>query len=156
MEPTLRDGDLTLVAKRPRRRLARGRIAAFRAPASAGGMIQVKRVVGLPGERVEFCEGSLFIDGAHHPEPYLGGLPANVGLDSAAWTLGADEYFAMGDNRARSADSRRYGPIRADDVLGAVVARIWPPRRRSRFLPRYSREGGKPDGGRRWFRPRAR
>ena len=133
MEPALRDGDLTLVAKR--RRLARGRVAVVRAPArgGAGGvMIQAKRVVGLPGERVEIQDGSLFIDGAHHPEPYLGGLPANAGLDSAAWTLGADEYFVMGDNRARSADSRRYGPIRADDVIGAVVARIWPPRRRSR------------------------
>lgn len=128
MEPTLRDGDLTLVAARPRRRLARGRIAAFRAPASAGWMIQVKRVVGLPGERVEFREGSLFIDGAHHPEPYLGGLPANAGLGRASWTLGADEYFVMGDNRARSDDSRRYGPARARDVVGAVVARIRPPR----------------------------
>ena len=133
MEPALRDGDLTLVAKR-KRRLARGRIAVVRAPADGAGgmMIQAKRVVGLPGERVEFRDGSLFIDGAHHPEPYLGGLPANAGLDSAAWTLGADEYFVMGDNRARSADSRRYGPIRADDVIGAVVARIWPPRRRLR------------------------
>jgi len=135
MEPTLRDGDLTLVAKRPRR-LARGRVAVVRAPADGGAggtMIQAKRVVGLPGERVEFREGSLFIDGAHHPEPYLGGLPANAGLDSAAWTLDADEYFVMGDNRAHSADSRRYGPIRADDVIGAVVARIWPPRRRLRW-----------------------
>ena len=133
MDPALRDGDLTLVAKR--RRLARGRVAVVRAPArgGAGGvMIQAKRVVGLPGERVEIRDGSLFIDGAHHPEPYLGGLPANAGLDSAAWTLGADEYFVMGDNRARSADSRRYGPIRADDVIGAVVARIWPLRRRLR------------------------
>ena len=133
MEPALRDGDLTLVAKR-RRRLARGRVAVVRAPsAGAGGMmIQAKRVVGLPGERVEMRDGSLFIDGAHHPEPYLGGLPANVGLAAAAWTLGADEYFVMGDNRAHSADSRRYGPIRADDIIGAVVARIWPPRRRLR------------------------
>ena len=134
MEPALRDGDLTLVAKR-RRRLARGRVAVVRAPArgGAGGMmIQAKRVVGLPGERVELRDGSLFIDGAHHPEPYLGGLPANAGLDCAAWTLGADEYFVMGDNRAHSADSRRYGPIRADDVIGEVAARIWPPRRRFR------------------------
>ena len=133
MEPALRDGDLTLVAKRPRR-LARGRVAVVRAPsAGAGGtMIQAKRVVGLPGERVELRDGSLFIDGAHHPEPYLGGLPANAGLAAAAWTLGADEYFVMGDNRAHSADSRRYGPIRARDVIGAVVARIWPPRRRLR------------------------
>lgn len=135
MEPALRDGDLALVWNR-RRPLARGRIVLIRAE-GAGGMIHVKRVVGLPGERVEFRDGSLFINGAHFPEPYLGGLPANAGLCRAAWTLGADEYFAMGDNRARSADSRRYGPIREDDVIGAVIARIWlPPFLRSAFSRR--------------------
>lgn len=129
MSPTLRDGDLALVAKRGRS-LARGRIAVVRAAAAgaAGGMVQVKRVVGLPGERVELREGSLFIDEAHRPEPYLGGLPANVGLDRAEWRLGAGEYFVMGDNRARSVDSRRYGPIGEDAVLGVLAARIWPPR----------------------------
>lgn len=129
MSPTLRDGDLALVAKRGRS-LARGRIAVVRTAAAgaAGGMVQVKRVVGLPGERVELREGSLFIDEAHRPEPYLGGLPANVGLDRAEWRLGAGEYFVMGDNRARSVDSRRYGPIGEDAVLGVLAARIWPPR----------------------------
>lgn len=129
MSPTLRDGDVALVAKRGRS-LARGRIAVLRAAAAgaAGGMVQVKRVVGLPGERVELREGSLFIDEAHRPEPYLGGLPANVGLDCAEWRLGAGEYFVMGDNRARSVDSRRYGPIGEDAVLGVLAARIWPPR----------------------------
>ena len=130
MSPTLRDGDVALVAKRGRS-LSRGRIAVVRADAAAGaagGMVQVKRVVGLPGERVELREGSLFIDEAHRPEPYLGGLPANVGLDRAEWRLGAGEYFVMGDNRARSVDSRRYGPVGEDAVLGVLAARIWPPR----------------------------
>ena len=129
MEPALRDGDLALVVKR-RRAPARGRIVVVEAADGAGGdaAFRIKRVVGLPGERVETRDGLLFINGAHFPEPYLGGLPANAGLGRASWTLGADEYFVMGDNRAHSHDSRRYGPARARDVVGAVVARIRPPR----------------------------
>ena len=129
MEPALRDGDLALVGGR-RRPFARGRIVALRARSAAGGgaaaaaEIWFKRVVGLPGERVELRGGSLFIDGEHFPEPYLGGLPANAGLEASSWTLSAGEYFVMGDNRARSDDSRRYGPAREEDVIGAVWARI--------------------------------
>ena len=120
MHPALRDGDIALVVVGRRRSLSRGRIVAFR----AGTAVRVKRVVGLPGEVVEFRDGLLFIDGAHFTEPYLGGLPANAGLESASWTLGDGDYFVMGDNRARSSDSREHGPARAEDVIGAVVARI--------------------------------
>ena len=128
MDPALRDGDLALVAKR-RRPPARGRIVVVEAAGGAGGAaLRIKRVVGLPGERVELRDGLLFINGAHFPEPYLGGLPANAGLGCASWTLGADEYFVMGDNRAHSHDSRRYGPARAREIVGAVVARVRPPR----------------------------
>ena len=123
MQPALRDGDAVLVVSR-RRSVGRGRIAALRARRGGAAMIQVKRVVGLPGERVEFRDGSLLIDGEHFPEPYLRGLPANVGLEPSSWTLGEGEYFVMGDNRAHSDDSRRYGPARAEDVVGAVMARI--------------------------------
>lgn len=145
MAPALRDGDVALVAKRGRS-LARGRIAVVRAAAGAGEMIQVKRVVGLPGERVALREGSLFIDEAHRPEPYLGGLPANAGLACAEWRLGAGEYFVMGDNRARSVDSRRYGPIGEDAVLGVLAARIWPPRLSSARTP--TMKGGRGRRGR--------
>ena len=119
MHPALRDGDIALVIRR--RSLSRGQIIAFR---TRTGEVRVKRVVGLPGEVVEFRDGLLFIDGKHLPEPYLGGLPANVGLEPSSWTLGDGDYFVMGDNRARSSDSREYGPARAEDVIGAVVARI--------------------------------
>lgn len=122
MHPALRDGDIALVIRQ--RSLDRGRIIAFRARTGGTAAVRVKRVVGLPGEVVEFRDGLLFIDGAHFPEPYLGGLPANVGLDAASWTLGEGDYFVMGDNRARSSDSREHGPARAEDVIGAVVARI--------------------------------
>ena len=138
MEPALRDGDLALVVKR-RRSLVRGRIVVVMAAADegdGGAAFRVKRVVGLPGERVEFRDGSLFINGVHFPEPYLGGLPANAGLRADSWTLGADEYFLMGDNRARSHDSRRYGPAREADVVGTVFARVRLPRFLRRALSR--------------------
>ena len=125
MSPALRDGDIALVVSGWRRSLDRGRIVAFRARIDGGETaVRVKRVVGLPGESVEFRDGSLFIDGEHFPEPYLRGLPPNAGLEAAAWTLGADEYFLMGDNRAHSSDSRHYGPARGEDAVGAVRARI--------------------------------
>lgn len=124
MHPALRDGDIALVGGR-RRSLSRGRIIAFRArTGNETAAVRVKRVVGLPGEVVEFRDGLLFIDGAHLPEAYLGGLPAYIGLESASWTLGEGDYFVMGDNRARSSDSREHGPAREEDVIGAVVARI--------------------------------
>ena len=125
MEPTLYDGDLTLTAA-PRHPVQRAKIAVIRLPGGDGPKYRIKRIVGLPGERVEIEDGLLFIDGAHHREPYLRGLPAAVGLESAAWTLGADEYFALGDNRAHSTDSRRFGPVPASAIAGVAAARVWP------------------------------
>ncbi len=86
----------------------------------------VKRVVALPGESVQLSEGSLFIDGRHVREPYLRGLPANLGLEELSWTLAENDYFVMGDNRAHSVDSRQFGPIRAGSIPGTVMLRIWP------------------------------
>ena len=131
MEPSLRDGDLAL-ALAPRHPIQRAGLAIIRLSESDAPEYSVKRIVGLPGERVSLEDGLLFIDGAHHREPYLRGLPASVGLDAASWTLGADEYFALGDNRARSVDSRRFGPVPASAIVAVVVARIWPIRRRPR------------------------
>ena len=89
----------------------------------------LKRVVGLPGERVAFADGTLYIDGEAHAEPYLGGLPPHLGLDAMDFALGTDEYFVMGDSRTRSTDSRHYGPIKRQQIEGRVVCRIWSPLR---------------------------
>ena len=125
MEPTLYDGDLTL-AVIPRRAIRRGEIAVMRLPGADGPKYRIKRIVGLPGERVALEDGLLFIDGAHHREPYLRGLPASVGVDAASWTLGAEECFALGDNRAHSVDSRRFGPVPTSAIVAIVAIRIWP------------------------------
>ena len=126
MEPSFYDGDLLLVA-RPRRSPARGRSVIIRMPEPDGPGWRLKRVVGLPGERIVFEDGLLFINGTPHPEPYLGGLPAYPGLDRMAFDVSKDSYFVLGDNRAHSVDSRSFGAIASNRMAGLVAARLWPP-----------------------------
>ncbi len=87
----------------------------------------LKRVVGLPDESLTIEDGSLYLNGEHHPEPYLAGRPADLGRGNQSWTLGREEYFLMGDNRAHSIDSRRLGPFTRSGIVGKVWLRIWPP-----------------------------
>ena len=86
----------------------------------------IKRVVGLPGERVVMAEGLLFIDERELAEPYLGGLPSSVGLGERVWDLGAGEFLLLGDNRAHSTDGREFGPIGRDRIVGRAWMRYWP------------------------------
>ena len=130
MAPTLLQGDYLLVrgAEQIEHSLARANIIAFCAIRQTRQSV-LKRVVGLPGERVTFADGTLYIDGEALVEPYLGGLPSHLGLDAMDFALGTDEYFVMGDSRAHSTDSRHYGPIQRSQIEGKVVCRIWPPLR---------------------------
>lgn len=133
MAPTLYEGDCVLVrgdatAKRP---FARGDVVVFAVLQQAEEHM-LKRIVGLPGEEITFDDGMLFIDGKRLMEGYLHGLPAYVGMDKWSVALGRDEYFVMGDNRARSTDSRNYGAIGRRQIEGKVVFRILP-------LPRWGR-----------------
>ena len=86
----------------------------------------LKRVVGVPGESVEFKEGSIWINDQHLLEQPLNSFPAVIGLAGASWNLGCDELFVMCDNRAHSTDSREFGPLNIDNVVGVVVFRYWP------------------------------
>ena len=127
MAPSFQSGDRLLIGRRVYRRASpgRGEVVVVRDPRDPSEHY-LKRVVGLPGEEVRLAEGMLFIDGEQLAEPYLGGLPASPGLGEAAWTLGEDRYFVMGDNRAHSTDSREFGPIAPRDVVGKVRFRLWP------------------------------
>ena len=145
MEPTLFDGDV-LLASSPRRSPRRGDIVIVRAPdiigqsragrpstgvgGEASSAWQVKRIVGLPGDSVSFESGLLFVNGERFAEPYLGGLPADVGTRSLSWRMGPDEILTLGDNRAHSVDGRRSGPAPLASIEGVVIARLWPVRRR--------------------------
>lgn len=86
-------------------------------------------MVGLPGEEVRLVDGVVLIEGEQLKEPYLGGLPAAPGLEEGRWRMNDGECFVMGDNRAHSTDSRAYGPIRLDSIVGEARFLIWPPSR---------------------------
>jgi signal peptidase I len=107
----------------------RGDIVVFRTPeqavvrCGAGGTF-VKRLVGLPGDRIALAGGVLEINGEPVDEPYVNG--GERGSDFTERTLGADEYFMMGDNRGQSCDSREWGPVTRDDLIGPVFAVYWP------------------------------
>ena len=130
MQPNFRQGDRLLVSRRAYRRGPpdRGDAVIARDPRDPGQRY-LKRVVGLPGEEVRLSEGMLIIDGAPLEEPYLGGLPASPGLGEQGWELEDDEYFVMGDSRAHSTDSREFGPIGRELIVGMAWFRWWPPSR---------------------------
>lgn len=84
----------------------------------------IKRVIGLPGETVEIRDNHVVVDDVPLDEPYLAD---DVHMDDMApRTLRADELWVMGDNRDFSSDSRRFGPIKMNNVVGRAFVRFWP------------------------------
>lgn len=83
----------------------------------------VKRIIGLPSEKVEIRDGYVYINDRRLPEPFPHEqYPQNI----PAYTLGPLEYYVLGDNRGNSNDSRAFGPISRKDILGRVWFRYWP------------------------------
>jgi signal peptidase I len=145
MKPTLNVGDRVLVNKLSYKMhdVNRGDIVVFTTPPRAEDANTdikdlVKRVIGLPGETVEFREGSVVVNGRQLNEPYVHGqatnpLQANVPAGCSAPTDGQPgcvipphDVFVMGDNRTASKDSRAFGPIKESSIVGRVFVRIWP------------------------------
>ena len=85
--------------------------------------VDLKRVVGLPGESVEIRDGGVRVDGKPLAETHASATEVSP-AKQAAWRLGAAEYFVLGDNRAASTDSRGYGPVPQSRILGRVVRRF--------------------------------
>lgn len=84
----------------------------------------VKRVIGLPGERIESRNGNVYVNGALLVEPYL---PAGVRTSNLEpVTVPPGRLFVMGDNRTGSSDSRVFGPIPRSTVVGRAVVKVWP------------------------------
>ena len=84
----------------------------------------IKRVVALPGEKVEGREGAVYVDGRLLTEPYL--ARGTVTSDFPPTEVPADHLWVMGDNRANSSDSRVFGPVARSSVVGRTIARVWP------------------------------
>ena len=100
----------------------RGEVIVFRFPRDPSKDF-VKRVIGLPGERVELRQGIVYINGATLEEPYLT-LPDNS--TRPAILLGEKQYYVLGDNRNSSNDSRNWGPVPEEHLIGKAWLVYWP------------------------------
>jgi signal peptidase I len=115
----------------------RGEIVVFETPPAArtrcgAGGTFVKRLIGLPGERLELrTEGGfsyVYIDGKKLDEPYiLQGRRDSGGPET--FTIPPGQFFMMGDNRSQSCDSREWGTVPRKNLIGKVFATYWPPNR---------------------------
>jgi len=122
----------------------RGDVIVFNLPQDPSRAL-IKRVIGLPGETVELSgtAPTVTIVNSAHPdgftlqEPYLD--PQDLGgASDMRVTLGADEYFVLGDNRKVSADSRLWGTLPRADIVGRVFVRLYP-LNEFNFLPAEAR-----------------
>jgi signal peptidase I len=140
MVPTLKQHDRVIVNKLSYKLhpVHRGDIVVFKTPKGPDGKPidptikdLIKRVIGLPGETVGAEGGKVYIDGRALAEPYL---PAGTVTDCTRFVpscfpkgkLPKDEYWVMGDNRQGSRDSRYFGPISKDEIVGRAFVRVWP------------------------------
>ncbi len=109
---------------------SRGDVVVFGLPQETSRDL-IKRIIGLPHETVVLEKGVVKIINADHPdgltlsEPYL--TPENLGgAGDMRVTLGADQFFVLGDNRRVSADSRLWGTLPRKDIVGRVLLRLYP------------------------------
>lgn len=133
MEPNFHDHEYLVIDELSYRfhAPARGDIVVFRYPNDPSQYF-IKRVVGMPGDRVKIADNAVWIYGTDHPEglrldesSYLASTVPTFGDRDV--TLAPDEYFLMGDNRTASLDSRSFGPVQRDFIVGRVWIRGWPP-----------------------------
>jgi signal peptidase I len=129
MEPTLVERDRVIVNKLSYRLhdVNRGDLVVFdRPPNEPPTEISelIKRVVGLPGETVEGRDGIIYIDGQRLVEPYIADGPSFGSFGPV--DVPEHHVFVMGDNRNNSRDSRVFGPISEDLILGRAFVRVWP------------------------------
>jgi signal peptidase I len=137
MERTLEPEQYVLVDKLTPRFDAynRGDIVVFDPPVDWGESNTpfIKRVIGEPGDKVEIRDDDLvYVNGQPLVEPYLyadeSGAPqaTTAPLDETKWTVPEGELFLMGDHRQNSSDSRTFGPVPIDRVIGRAWLRYWP------------------------------
>ena len=129
MAPTLEKGDRVLVNKLSYKLhdVNRGDVVVFERPPNEpdnGIKALIKRVVGLPGETVEVRNCTVVIDGRALEEPYVKEWSRTC--TAPAVTVPSNEVFVMGDNRDDSQDSRFFGPISQDLIVGRAFVLVWP------------------------------
>ncbi len=125
MQPGLHDNEYVLVNK-----LAylfhgpsRGDVIVFHYPKDPNQDF-IKRVIGLPGDQISWTTTQVVVNGVTLKEPYLS-APSNL-TNQPTFTLAPNQYFVMGDNRPQSSDSRSWGPVPKDYIIGKATVLFWP------------------------------
>lgn len=148
MEPNFEDGQYLIVSEfgyketpvslgsadlftvRPFKKIKRQMVVVFRYPLDPSKYF-IKRVIGLPGEKIQIKNGAVTVFNQEYPDGFL--LDEKKYLPSGVKTSGdqtvqlsPNQYFVMGDNRMFSSDSRAWGPVPQKDIIGEVLLRAWP------------------------------
>lgn len=148
MEPNFEDGEYLIINElgyketdlnifnshlftvEPFKELNRGDVIVFRYPKNPSQFF-IKRVVALPGETITIKDGKIIIANSKNPAGFV--LDESGYLDEGVATSGEvsrrleeNEYFVLGDNRSASHDSRSWGPLKKDLIIGKVLLRAWP------------------------------
>lgn len=122
MQTTLQEGNIVVISKLSYKfsNIKRGDILVF----EYDGMKNlIKRVIGLPGETIEYKDNILYIDGKPYKEPYLDDVITN---DYTSGVIEENHYILLGDNRENSMDSRDIGAVDKKDIIGKVIFRAFP------------------------------
>lgn len=130
MDPTFATGEYLIVDELSYRfnEPARGQVIIFKFPRDTKTYF-IKRVIGLPGETVDVRQGNVSVidkdsNVINLDEPYVN--ESHMVSDTFTVTLGENEYFVMGDNRAQSSDSRSWGPLERKYIIGRPIVRLLP------------------------------
>lgn len=135
MQPTLNPGDFVAVNKLSYQlsTIHRGDIIVFRFPPAPDQEPYIKRVIGLPGEKIRIDNGKVFVNGALVRENYI----TEKTMQGGNWQIPEDAVFVMGDNRNNSSDSRVWGMVPLKNIIGKGVFVYWPPNKWSQLDYRY-------------------
>lgn len=138
MQPNYFTGELVLTNKLPVLfdDLHRGQIVVLQSPPVDPGKQYIKRIIGLPGEKIKIQNDQVIIFNSQHPqgfvlnEPYLSKQTTTLGNDfigeGQTVSIPANEYVVMGDNRDASYDSRAWGFVSRNDIIGTTYVVYWP------------------------------
>lgn len=124
MEPTLHNGEFVIVNKlayqfgEPKH----GDVIVFRYPRDPD-QEYIKRVIGLPGDRIRIINGEVYVNDERIDEPYIAAAPRY----QSEWGVPEDSLFVLGDNRNNSSDSHNWGPVAMEYVIGRALFIYWPP-----------------------------
>jgi signal peptidase I len=134
MYPNFHDGDYLLTDKISYRLTEPkyGEVVVFTAPKNKE-YDYIKRLIGLPNDTIEICQGRVLVNGQVLTEKYLPAdfktLPGLFAKECQNMAVGKNEYFTLGDNRSHSSDSREWGMVPRDLIIGKARLRYWPPDR---------------------------